>query len=182
VAQKEKLMGSELTTGFECGTCGKHHAILPLSYSIKAPRGALRVPADELERRVLLTPDQCVIDGRDFYLRGRIPVPILGLDEPFIWGVWVEVGPKDFLRTIKLWNVPGREAELPYTGWLDTELSLFGDTLNLEVDVQTQEVGRRPHFTLVNQDHPLALEQLNGISMQRVEQIAERMLHPQEPV
>lgn len=46
----------------------------------------LRFLRNELEERVLITVDQCVIDGRDYYLRGRIPVPIHGSEEPFIWG------------------------------------------------------------------------------------------------
>jgi len=171
-------MGSELSSGFDCSVCGDHHATLPLSFSVKAPRAASLVPADELEQRVVITPDQCVIDGSAFYLRGRIPVPILGLDEPFIWGVWAEVGPKDFLHTMEMWNVEARQAEPPYRGWLDSEISIYGDTINLEVDVWTQRVGRRPHFLISDPDHPLALEQQNGITMARVIQIAEQLLHP----
>lgn len=172
-------MGTELTCGFACTICGKHHDVLPLSYSIKAPKAALEIPGDQLEQRVLLTPDQCVVDGKAFYLRGRIPVPVVGLDEPFIWGVWAEVSPKDFIRTIELWKVEGRETQQPFPGWLDTDMPIFGNTLNLEVDVWTQPVGRRPHFLLIDEEHPLAIEQKNGISMQRAEQIAEQMLHPE---
>jgi hypothetical protein len=175
---KETMMGSELKCGFACTRCGQHHDILPLSYSVTVPRAASLVPKDELEQRVVITPDQCVIDGRDFYLRGRIPISIRDHDEPFIWGVWVEVGPKDFIRTFELWKVEGRETQLPYTGWLDTDIPLFGNTINLKVSVQTQRVGRRPHFTLLDMDHPLGIEQHGGITMTRVRQIAELMLHP----
>jgi len=171
-------MGSQLACGFECRICGEHHDVLPLSYSVKAPKAVLGIAADELEKRVVITPDQCVIDGKNFYLRGRIPVPIIGLDEPFIWGVWAEIGPKDFIRTIKQWKVEGREAMQPFPGWLDSEISIFGDTINVEVDVWTQRVGRRPHFILTDQDHPLALEQRDGMTLLRAEQIAEQMLHP----
>jgi len=170
-------MGSELSTGFDCSVCGQHHDVLPLSYSVKAPRAASLIPADQLKQRVVITADQCVIDGIDFYLRGRIPVPIIGLDEPFIWGVWVEVGPKNFLRTIDMWNVEGREAEQPFPGWLNSEIPPYGDTINLEVEVWTQRVGRRPHFMLINPDHPLAVEQREGITMLRVIQLAEQLLH-----
>jgi len=177
---KNEVMGSELKSGFECSVCGKWHDTLPLSYSVKAPLAATRVQIYELEQRVVITADQCVIDGRDFYLRGRIPVPVIGLDEPFIWGVWAEVSPKNFIRTNDLWNVVGRETEPAFPGWLDTELFLFGNTVNLEVSVQTQIVGRRPHFTAVDQDHPLGLEQRAGITMQRVVEIAERITHKQD--
>lgn len=170
-------MGSESKAGFACGVCGKQHDVLPLSYSVKAPQAVTAIPLDELEKRVVITPDQCVIDGRDFYLRGRILVPIIGMDEPFIWGVWAEISPKNFIRTNDLWNVPGREHEPPFPGWLNTELFLFGNTINLEVSVQTQAVGRRPQFTVSDPDHPLAIEQRSGITLKRVEEIAEAVLH-----
>ena len=170
-------MGSELSTGFDCSVCGMHHDILPLSFSVKAPRAASLIPRNEAERRVVLTRDQCVIDGRSFYLRGRIPVPILGLDEPFIWGVWAEVGPKSFLHTIDMWKVEGREKDPPFPGWLDSEIPVYGNTINIEVDVWTQRVGWRPHFRLIDEERPLAIEQQRGITLARVEQIAAQMLH-----
>jgi hypothetical protein len=174
---EEWAVGSELQSGFACGICGERHDVLPLSYSVKAPQAVTAIPLDELERRVVITRDQCVIDGRDFYLRGRIPVPIIGLDEPFIWGVWAEISPKNFLRSNELWNVDGREREPAFPGWLNNELFLFGNTINLEVSVQTQKVGWRPHFIVVDQNHPLAVEQRQGMTMRRVEEVAEMILH-----
>jgi hypothetical protein len=170
-------MGSELQTGFDCSVCGEHHDVLPLSYSVKAPLAVTAIPLDEFEKRVVITPDQCVIDGRDFYLRGRILVPIIGLGEPFVWGVWAEISPKNFIRANDLWNESGRENEPAFPGWLNTELPLFGNTINVEVGVQTQVVGRRPHFTVSDPDHPLAIEQRHGITLERVEEIAEMILH-----
>jgi hypothetical protein len=169
-------MSGETANGFGCRVCGERH-VLPLSYSMKVPMAAKAIASEEVEKRVVITPDQCVIDGKDFYLRGRILVPVMGLDEPFVWGVWAEVSPKNFIRTNELWTLEGRETERPFPGWLNTELCLFGDTINLEVSVQTQKVGQRPQFTVVDKSHPLAIEQQNGITLQRIEVIAEMMLH-----
>jgi hypothetical protein len=170
-------MSIESETGFGCSVCGEHH-VLSLSYSVKAPLAVGAIPVEELDQRVVITADQCVIDGKDFYLRGRILVPVIGLEEPFVWGIWAEVSPKNFVRTNELWAFEGREKEPPFPGWLNSQLPVFGDTYNLEVSVQTQPVGQRPHFTIVDQDHPLAEEQRDGITMERVEEIAVRMLHP----
>lgn len=166
--------------GFACTVCSEQHDTLPLSYSVKTPRAVAAIPLGELEQRVVFSLDQCVIDGRDFYLRGRIPVPIEGQEEPFIWGVWAEVSPKNFIRTNELWTTEGRENEAPFSGWLDTELFLYGDTINLEVLVHTMPVGRRPHFEIADENHPLALEQKHGITLERVQQIAETILHREE--
>ncbi len=167
----------DLATGFDCRICHHHHPTLPLSFSVKAPDTAIRIPLADQQTRVVLSPDQCVIDNTRFYLRGRIVLPIIDLEEPFIWGVWAEVGPRDFLHTQQHWKTPGREAAFPFRGWLDTELSLFPPTTNLEVRVQTQPVGRRPHLQLLSLTHPLAQEQRTGIPLARVQQIAETLLH-----
>ncbi|WP_353073153.1 DUF2199 domain-containing protein [Tunturiibacter gelidoferens] len=170
-------MSIKSESGFGCSVCGEHH-VLSLSYSVKAPLAVGAIAVEELDQRVVITPDQCVVDGKDFYLRGRILVPVIGLEEPFVWGIWAEVSPKNFVRTNELWAVEGREKEAPFPGWLNSQLPVFGDTYNLEVSVQTQPVGQRPYFTVVDQDHPLAEEQRDGITMERVEEIAVRMLHP----
>jgi hypothetical protein len=168
---------AELQRPFLCRTCGAWHTTLPLSFSVKAPLAASRIPAEELEQRVVITPDQCVIDGTKFFIRGRIVVPIRELEEPFIWGVWAEISPKSFIRTQELWKIQGREQEPPYPGWLDTEIPPYGNTINLEVAVRTQVVGRRPHFELTDAEHPLAEEQRNGITLERIEEIASLCLH-----
>jgi hypothetical protein len=164
--------------GFQCSICGLWHEVLPLSYSVKAPLAVTGIPEEELLRRVVFSKDQCIVDERSFYLRGRIPVPIHGQDQPFIWGVWASVSQNDFIRTHELWNTTGREAEPAFLGRLNTQIPLYGDTLNLAVRVRTQAVGRRPHFEVLDPAHPLAIEQRDGISMDRIRQIAEQILHP----
>jgi hypothetical protein len=175
-------MPSETPQDFLCSICNERH-IISTSYSIKVPAAALAIPKDEADSRIVITPDQCVIDQRNFYIRGRIPIPIHGsngdLAEPFIWGVWVEVSPKNFIRTNELWNTPGRENEPPFPGYLNSEIPIFGATINLKVDVQTQPVGRRPHFFIKDLNHPFASEQREGISLERLQEIAEQILHPE---
>jgi len=172
-------MATDVLRGFVCRVCGERHD-LPFSYSFKAPVAVANVPPAEIESRVIVTKDQCVLDQRDLFLRGRILVPVHGSDEPFIWGVWAEVSPKNFLRTQEMWNNPGREFEPAFPGYLNSIIPVFGNTLNLQVDVQTQIVGRRPHFFVKDADHPLAREQREGITLERVEEIAQELLHPDD--
>jgi hypothetical protein len=164
--------------GFSCTICHKWHDRLPMSYSVKVPSAVAAIPKSELDQRVVFTLDQCVIDRRQFYLRGRIPVPVIDQAEPFIWGVWAQVGEPDFVRANAMWKTEGREKEKSFRGWLNTPIPLYAGTMSLELSVQTQPVGRRPHFELVDSAHPLAVEQRNGITMTRVREIAEAFLHP----
>jgi hypothetical protein len=78
-------MGAELSTGFDCRVCGLHHAVLPLSFSVTFPLAAGAVPKDEVDERVVITADLCVIDDEYYYVRGRFAIPIHELPgEPFI--------------------------------------------------------------------------------------------------
>jgi hypothetical protein len=169
-------MPSDLHTGFACTVCGQRHE-LPLQYSVNAPQAVLAVPPEERDQRIVMTPDQCVIDGKDFYIRGRILLPIRDVAEPFVWGVWAEISPKSFLRANEFWHTPGRENEPAFPGWLNSDIFVFGNTINLEVEIHTQPVGQRPQFTLSDLNHPLAIEQRDGITLERAEEIAEMILH-----
>jgi hypothetical protein len=77
----------------------------------------------------------------------------------------------------KFWETPGREKEPPYFGWLCTSLPLYPETLLLKTNVHTRPVGQRPFVELQPTEHPLAVEQRNGITMDRVREIAEALLH-----
>ena len=165
-------------TGFTCHTCGKYHAELPLHYGAPAPASWFAVPEAERAQRCTLTADQCVIDGRYFFVLGNLELPIRGAQESFSWDVWVSLSEKNFLRATELWNKRGRESEPPYFGWLSTALPGYPDTLHLKTHVHTREVGRRPFVELEPTDHPLAVEQRTGITWDRVQEIAELVLHP----
>lgn len=151
---------------------------LSMSYSYQFPHAVGAVAKEDVERRVVMTKDQCVIDGTAFYLRGRFAVPVHGVDEPFIWGVWAEVSPKNFLRQQEIWNTEGRETEPLFPGYLNNEIPVYGETLNMKVHVQTRPVGWRPHFFPKDAGHALAREQREGISLERVQEIAVLVHHP----
>jgi hypothetical protein len=81
------------------------------------------------------------------------------------------------LRAGELWEAEGRESEPLYFGWLATSLSLYPQTRGLKLNVHTMPVGHRPLIVVKPADHPLAIEQREGITMDRVREIAEFHLH-----
>jgi hypothetical protein len=170
-----------LTRGYTCRCCGRYHTELPLHYGAAAPVHWFAIPADERPRRCQLSSDQCVIDDRHFYMVGNLEIPVLDTAELFSWDVWVSLSPANFVRACELWEQPGREAEPPNFGWLSTALPGYPDTVNLKTHVHTREVGRRPRIELEPTDHPLAVEQRAGITWDRVQEIAELVLHGPPP-
>jgi hypothetical protein len=128
----------------------------------------------------LLEEEQCVIRLEHFFIRAMVVLPVVG-GEPnaqFEWGVWVSLSPADFERMTSMWTTPGREQEPPYFGWLATQLPYTPTTLNLKTNVRTQPIGKRPLVQLEPTDHPLAVEQRTGVTMARVQEIAEAIRHP----
>ena len=164
-------------SAFKCHVCNGWHDSLPMSYSVKMPLAMTVVPDEELATRAVFTTNKCVIDRRQFYLRGRIPVPVIGEALLFIWVVWAQVGEPDFIREDDL-RKRGPETEQPYRGWLNTPIPLYTKTMSLELLVRTPGKGQLPFFELIDTAHPLAIEQRKGIAMQRVVEIAEAFIHP----
>ncbi|MET9616980.1 DUF2199 domain-containing protein [Kitasatospora indigofera] len=158
-----------------CSCCADPQSGPPMSYGAPAPvvwkaRYAWRRDSE-------LTADLCMIKGKHFFVHGLVEIPVLDGDEAFSWGVWVSLSEPNFARTHDLWEDPAREQEPPYFGWLSTELPVYADsTLNLKTHVRTRAVGRRPLIELEPTDHPLAVEQREGITMARVRELADQLL------
>jgi hypothetical protein len=165
--------------GYLCQTCGKYHEGPPLSYASPAPAAWFAISEQEREGRAQLSSDQCEIDGKYFFVVGNIDIPIQGRADIFQWTVWVSLSRANYDRMTSLWSTDGRESEPPYFGWLSTSLPLYPETLNLKTHVHTRPVGERPSVELEPTDHPLAVEQRDGITWQRVQEIAEGLLHAQ---
>ncbi|EDY50511.1 DUF2199 domain-containing protein (plasmid) [Streptomyces clavuligerus] len=162
--------------GFTCSCCGDHHSELPMDYTARAPAGWDPAMADASD--CLLSPDQCVIRARHYFVKGLIEIPVIGSEEVFSWGVWVSLSRENFSRAVDLWDTPGRESEEPYFGWLTTDLTVYSPTtLNLKTKLHTRPVGERPFVELEPTGHPLAAEQRTGITVDRVREIAAAVLH-----
>ncbi|MFG2340947.1 DUF2199 domain-containing protein [Streptomyces yangpuensis] len=147
-----------------------------MNYTAEAP--AVWDPAFAEADDCLLSSDQCVIRGQHYFVKGRIEIPVIGSGEMFSWGVWVSLSRESFSRAVELWDTPGREAEKPSFGWLTTDLPVYPTTTRyLKTHVHTRPVGERPFVELEPTDHPLAVEQRTGITLERVREIAAAVLH-----
>ena len=160
-----------------CRACGTHLPDVPLCYGAGAPWRDLGVSETEFEKRVDLTDGQCVVDEQHFFLRGHIDIPVIGSEDVFAWSVWCSVSEESFLQACDRWLEPARIEDPPYFGWLMTSLPVYPDTLHLKTSIQSRDVGCVPLVTIEPTDHPLAVEQHQGITRARVEEIAHVILH-----
>ena len=79
----------------------------------------------------------------------------MSLSEPnfFIWQDNYETANRDHLG--------------PFFGWLCTQLPIYPETLHLKTMVHLRNNGIRPRIVLEPIDHPLSIEQNEGITMER---------------
>lgn len=164
-------------SGFQCSRCEQYHDELPFAYGPEAPAIYFTIPAEEVSERTMLSPDLCVIDQEHFFLCGNLELPIIDSDQLFSWDVWVSISKESFKKTLDQWENPEREHEPPMFGLVATTLPTYPESQNLKANVHPRAVGRKPFIELEPTDHPLAVEQREGIPLARVQEIAEMILH-----
>ena len=163
---------------FTCQCCGERHEGSP-SFGCHAPLAYEQLSAAEREARAKLTDDLCMIrhdDGhRDYFARVCLEIPIHGVEDPFMWSVWVSLGEASFKRYTDTWGEHD-EADA-YFGWLSNRLPHYPDTVNLRTNVHPRSGGVRPWLELEPTDHPLAVHAREGLTIEQAQRIAEEAMH-----
>ena len=155
-----------------CSCCGKQFDTLPLDWAFDAPNYWDDIPEAERAARGRLSADFCVADEH-FFIRGCLQIPIIGSDEKLVWGVWVSQSAASFKRAQELFDRDPDPEEAPRFGWLCNAIRIYQpSTLGLASNVHFQPNNQRPLIGLHDGYHPLIVEQRNGITLARVEEIA----------
>lgn len=166
-----------MSAGFHCQRCGQFHEELPMAYGAPAPIYYYQVDETERSTRCELYQEHCVIDDQFYFIRGCLEIPVIDSDQVFDWGVWCSLSRESYQMVFDSWNSEDRTALQPLFGWLSTSIPFYEETVNLKSLVHIRSVGIRPFVELEPTNHPLAVEQRQGITLDRIREIAERMLH-----
>ncbi len=157
-----------------CATCGQEHDLLSVEPSYGRPDAYFQVPKSQ---RDLLTnfgkDDGRIRDAEDtarrHFLRVLLSVPIRGGEGDVAWGVWVEVSPSDWERAYEVWDDADQDKLPPFPAQLANKLRGYEGTLGLPGHVRLTGPTTAPVFELdPGIDHPLAREQREGVSTERV--------------
>jgi hypothetical protein len=166
-----------MTFQFTCSTCGELHEGVP-TFGADAPYFYSELPEEEQASRGLLGTDDCIIDGKQFFVRGCIEISVHGEAQPFAWGAWVNVSEADFNLFEKAFHNAERSQVGPFAGYLANALPGYPDTLNLHVRAHLRNDGIRPYIEVAPSEHPLHQEQCRGMSPARLAQIYQLVMHP----
>lgn len=117
----------------------------------------------------ILTEDFCIIENRDFFVRCILLHPIIGTKSDFFgYGVWSSLSKAHFYTYLEHFSDLQRSNLGPWFGWFSSHLKGYPDTLGIKVYVHPQDNKERPHLELEPSDHPLCLEQRDGITFDRI--------------
>ena len=154
---------------FTCPCCGKEVVDLP-EFGYDAPLYYAGIPEAERPRRATLTSDLCTIDDADFFVRAVCRVPIMGCDRDYGWGVWVSLSEENFRRYAETFDDQDQSKLGAMFGWFSNALPDYPDTTQLQTTVVPQDGNQRPlvYVNEVHADHPLFVEQREGIPQDKL--------------
>ena len=161
---------------FRCSACSQVHEGSP-SFGFRAPAPYLEQP-NAVQDAGLLTSDLCEYEGehgRHFFVRGCLEVPIHGISDPFLWGVWTSLSERNYRRYVETYDNP--DATDHFFGWLCNYLPYYPTTYPLKTHVHPRPAGNRPYIVPERSDHPLSMDFHGGITVARAQEIAEAIIH-----
>ena len=162
---------------FTCSCCGQRHEGSP-SFGYKAPMHYDHLSDEDKQTIAKLNDDLCKIEhpeGTDYFARVVLELPIHGVEEPFLWGVWVSLSQESFERYTLAWGE--HDESDSYFGWLSNRLPYYPDTVALKTNVRPRNGGARPYIELQPSDHLLAIHSQQGLTVREAQVIAEEAMH-----
>jgi hypothetical protein len=162
---------------YQCTRCEKVHEGLP-AMTFDAPYYYYLLTEAERAARAVLTDDFCVVDGEDYFVRTVLEIPILGYADRLHWGVWSSLSRDNFGRYRDAFDDHDQSKLEPIFSWLASSLPDYPETLNIRSRIVPCDGRMRPQVELApDESHPLALDQRNGISLERAIELVSPLLH-----
>lgn len=128
-----------------------------------------------------LSEDLCVIDGKNFLVRAVLIIPVQELEEDFGFGCWSTLSRENFERYVADFDTGSDPDAEPWSGWLCNQLADYVETDPVAVWVKPRPDRQRPLLWVMDDDHPLAIAQDEGISAERVLEVFEYYGHAPQP-
>jgi len=153
-----------------CSKCGEEHPTEEMELTFRRPDASAELSAEERANLVQENSDLCIVEGRRFFIRALLPLNVVGRDEPYCIGLWVEVIQAAFERIYDLWDSDEQLSEPPFAALIANEVPTAVGSLGLEAELHLKGPGSRPNVYIKPGSHQLYVEQSAGIDAHRVSQ------------
>ena len=161
---------------FRCSCCGNVHEGSP-SFGFRAPDTYLQ-QSEDAQKAGHLNSDLCSYadeDGTHYFVRACLEIPIHGVTEPFVWGVWVSLSDASYTRCTETFDDPV-EAD-SYFGWLCNGLPYYENRTHIKTRVHPRRENKRPYVVPEQSEEPVSVDFHRGISIELAQEIAELIMH-----
>lgn len=165
---------------FKCDCCGQIHEGSP-SIGYRMPDQYACLSEEQRAAMGQLDSDFCTLTHEthtDYFIRAVLEVPIHGIEEPFLWGVWVSLSEESFKRYVDTYDDPVEGDG--FFGWVCNAILAYPFAESRPADVVVQLGGQRPKVILHRgepETDPLVIDQVQGMSVARAQEIAELAFH-----
>lgn len=124
------------------------------------PDGAVRFERD----------GELALAADDRFILANIELPVKGRPhDQFVWTCWVSLSHESYDRLQRLWDQPDRAEQEWAFGYVSSTLPTYEpSTFALKSHVYTRAIGLRPWVELEPTQHPLAVEQREGMGEDRI--------------
>jgi hypothetical protein len=158
-----------LANGFTCATCGERHTgLFDIAFDCpdpwtgpkeKEPNGVVRSALEA--GRDVLSEDFCLM-GEHRFVRAILPLPLIGTDESFAFGVWGTLSQERFVEYAELFDGDQGEDMRPAFSWLSNRLP-GADTGPVRAQLLAQNNRQRPILRIMDEEHPFFRSQAEGL-------------------
>ena len=139
----------------------------------RLPDDAAVLLEQKQEERVQANEDLCAIDGKRFFVRAVLPLPVVSRTRPYNIGIWVELDRTSLERVGVLWNDPNQTSEPPFSVRISNEIPLTGGSCGTAATLHLTGPTTRPNVLVLPANVRLYEEQANGITAHRAGEYSE---------
>ena len=151
-----------------CSKCGKDHSPEEMELTFQRPDDAAKLSSEERKKRLQENSDLCIIEGKRFFVRAVLPLPVDSRESPYNIGLWVEVSQVSFERIHKLWDSEEQAEEPSFAATIANEIPISAGSIGQEAQLHLTGPSTRPDVFLKPSNHPLYAEQTKGVDLHRI--------------
>jgi hypothetical protein len=131
----------------KCHKCGQYHDWGKIEVVFKYPDVYFDIPEGERIQRIKKNNEICVIDDKDYFLRGLLPIKTnVDNKEEYRWGVWIKVDAGTYKRIYDSWDLENQEHLIGLKGYLANEIAFYEETEGKDVRIVLTGNKTRPKF------------------------------------
>jgi len=141
--------------------------------TFRKPDRIASLTEEEITEKCKFNSDIYIFEGKDFYVRCILPLPVKEKGHEYCLGVWVQVSSNSFNRIWDLWDEKDISSEPLIKGLLANEVPLTEGSINSDVTIQLIGSESRPEVNIIDQNCSLHLEQTCGITIHRASEYSD---------